>query len=369
MDCSRVEQLAETYGLGQLSHSTMAALEEHAAHCLRCEARLLACTGLGGELDDALMAMAEPSRGLLSRIYDSMPVQGVAESNLCYSLGPQLSALVDGELAGEDGLRVTEHLESCEYCARRLQALEEQAGVLATVREEPSARCAARLARLVESHSLRRVAAAPWWRRVATRSVTSMAAAVAGVLVVFLAGWGASQLWSASKGIDGSPDVSLASAQGSDGEPLVRSLPVVGLDETERGSTPVALPAAHVVTRTPPRVVRVAARTRGRTARSAVAVRADVERGSSGVALSVTPTTSPAAEPNRADGSSDLINRAWVELIGSGAQKSEAPAPPPPQPEQAHGEDLFIVEAVTVEQRGGPYAGEYLEPSVSAVLY
>jgi len=24
---------------------------------------------------------------------------------------------------------------------------------------------------------------------------------------------------------------------------------------------------------------------------------------------------------------------------------------------------------VTVEQRGGPYAGEYLEPSVSAVLY
>ena len=144
MDCSRVEQLAETYGLGQLSHSTMAALEEHAAHCPRCEARLLACTGLGGELDDALMAMAEPSRDLLSRIYDSMPVQGVAESNLCYSLGPQLSALVDGELAGEDGLRVTEHLESCEYCARRLQALEEQAGVLATVREEPSARCAAR---------------------------------------------------------------------------------------------------------------------------------------------------------------------------------------------------------------------------------
>ena len=179
MDCSRVEQLAETYGLGQLSHSTMAALEEHAAHCPRCEARLLACTDLGGELDDALMAMAEPSRDLLSRIYDSMPVQGVAESNLCYSLGPQLSALVDGELAGEDGLRVTEHLESCEYCARRLQALEEQGrpgdsagGALRALRRAPRP--------LVDTfiEACRR---GPWWRRVATRSVTSMAAAVAGV--------------------------------------------------------------------------------------------------------------------------------------------------------------------------------------------
>jgi hypothetical protein len=80
------------------------------------------------------------------------------------------------------------------------------------------------------------------------------------------------------------------------------------------------------------------------------------------------PGTGP-ADANRKGESRDLIGRAWSGLIGEpGATGTEAPAPPGKSTESRDAEAL-IVEAVTVERRGGPVEGEFIEPSASAMLY
>lgn len=356
MECSRVDELAEAYGLGQLSHSTMSALEEHASHCPRCEAALLAATELGDEWKEALWDLAPAPAGLLGRVHKALPAQGIAEPDLCYALGPQISAMLDGELSGEDGLRVSEHLTACDGCARTFDAFAEQASALRALHIDPPARLVARIKRSIAEHSLVARTRPRVWSRV-PNSTVSMAASVAAILVVFLAGWSAGRVWG---GAGGTPSAAPASVDA--GVPLVRTLPQVSLDRVSEAAAPMVIPSGTPLGSPSSSIVRVAGSASHRGSR-VVAVRPRVVQDTPGRPAAAEP---PAAHgPNPEHSSTDLIYRAWNGLIGQESRTAEAPAPVT-EPASV---DVHVVEAVTVQRGGGPVTGEYLEPAPSAVLY
>jgi hypothetical protein len=352
-------------------------MEAHAAHCDRCERLLLAASALDPELESALDRAATAPLGLRERILDRFPEQGVAEADECYALGPQISAFIDSELPADEAREVSEHLLDCQVCAKHRDGLEAQVAVAASLRVEPSPRLAARLARSIESHATQPVESIPWWRRLARRPVWSMAASVVLVLGVFLAGWGMGRVASEPTGSLPQPSPSVADGTQYDAIPLVRQLPEVGLAEVHqtrpaaeaRPGTSAGNESSNMV-RVVRRPMASPARSVGSTSRSL----SDRGRVAPVRALSAAPEgeASPGTGPadaNRKGESRDLIGRAWSGLIGEpGATGTEAPAPPGKSTESRDAEAL-IVEAVTVERRGGPVEGEFIEPSASAMLY
>lgn len=166
MTCAQANKFLGRYVAGLLSRGDSERLETHLCECGLCEVEFERLVSRG--LSSDTLTTSIPT-GLREEILSAIIPQPHDVADLCYILAPQISAYLDGELAGGEHDEIARHLASCRPCTRLAESLTSLDRVMVALPAfEPSTQLKKRIVSLIPapmtSGVWSRVAAALRWR-------------------------------------------------------------------------------------------------------------------------------------------------------------------------------------------------------------